>query len=101
MTNANQAFPGSALGVAFVLAIATTAVAGIITGRKYDTHWTTHNVSFPMPFPLSLTTLSAESGLLDVVLESDSARLFVDAMFSQLQRRPPGRGWKQRNPPAE
>ena len=51
------------LGVALLLAIATTAVARIIAGRKYNTHWTTHTVSFPIPFALSaaeLETLGAD-----------------------------------------
>jgi len=49
--------------VVLLLAIATTAVARIMAGRKYNTHWTTHTVSFPIPFPLSaaeLETLRAE-----------------------------------------
>jgi len=52
-----------AAGVVLLLAIAATAVARIIAGRKYNTHWTTHTVSFPIPFPLSaveLETLRAE-----------------------------------------
>ena len=51
------------VGVVLLLAIAIVAVARIIAGRKYNTHWTTHNVSFPIPFPLSaaeLETLRAE-----------------------------------------
>ena len=49
------------LGVVLLLAIVATAVARIIAGRKYNTHWTTHNVSFPIPFPLSAAEL--ETGL--------------------------------------
>src|SRR6185503_12025406 len=52
-----------AAGVVLLLAIAAMAVARIIAGRKYNTHWTTHTVSFPIPFPLSaveLETLRAE-----------------------------------------
>lgn len=51
------------VGVVLLLAIAIVAVARIIAGRKYNTRWTTHNVSFPIPFPLSaaeLETLRAE-----------------------------------------
>jgi mono/diheme cytochrome c family protein len=36
-----------------ILALVATAVARVIAGRKYNTHWTTHEVSFPVPFPLS------------------------------------------------
>jgi mono/diheme cytochrome c family protein len=40
-----------------VLALGATGVARIIAGRKYNTHWTTHDVSFPIPFPLSAAEL--------------------------------------------
>jgi mono/diheme cytochrome c family protein len=50
------------LGVVVLLAIATTAIARIIAGRKYNTHWTTHNVSFPIPFPLSAAELETLRG---------------------------------------
>ena len=46
-----------------VLALGAMAVARVIAGRKYNTHWTTHEVSFPVPFPLTpaeLETLRAE-----------------------------------------
>jgi mono/diheme cytochrome c family protein len=36
-----------------ILGLVATAVARVIAGRKYNTHWTTHEVSFPVPFPLS------------------------------------------------
>jgi mono/diheme cytochrome c family protein len=51
------------LAVVVLLALGATAVARIIAGRKYNTHWTTHHVSFPIPFPLSaadMETLRAE-----------------------------------------
>lgn len=54
---------GWTLGVLLVLALATTGVARVIAGRRYSHHWTTHDVSFPIPFPLSaaeLETLRAE-----------------------------------------
>jgi mono/diheme cytochrome c family protein len=41
------------LGVVLFLALGTTGVARVIAGRKYERHWTTHDVSFPIPFPLS------------------------------------------------
>ena len=40
-----------------ILALGATAVARVIAGRKYNTHWTTHEVSFPVPFPLTATEL--------------------------------------------
>ena len=54
---------GWILGVSLVLALATTGGARIIAGRRYNQQWTTHDVSFPIPFPLSaaeLETLRAE-----------------------------------------
>ena len=40
-----------------MLALGATAVARVIAGRKYNTHWTTHEASFPVPFPLTATEL--------------------------------------------
>ena len=40
-----------------VLAIGVTGVARIIAGRRYNTHWTAHDDSFPIPFPLTATEL--------------------------------------------
>jgi mono/diheme cytochrome c family protein len=54
---------GWSLVVVVVLAIGATGVARLIAGQKYNRHWTTHDVSFPIPFPLSaaeLETLRAE-----------------------------------------
>jgi mono/diheme cytochrome c family protein len=54
---------GWALGVLIVLAVGAIATAWFIAGRKYERRWTTHEVSFPIPFPLSATemeTLRAE-----------------------------------------
>ena len=51
------------LVLAIVLALGATGVARIIAGHKYNTHWTTHEASFAIPFPLSaaeLETLRAE-----------------------------------------
>jgi mono/diheme cytochrome c family protein len=42
-----------------VLALGATGIARIIAGRKYNTSWTTHDVSFPIPFPLSAAELDA------------------------------------------
>jgi mono/diheme cytochrome c family protein len=47
------------VGVVIVLALGATGVARIIAGRKYNTHWTTHEVSFAIPFPLSTAELEA------------------------------------------
>ena len=51
------------LGVVLLLALGAVGVARIIAGQKYNKQWTTHAVSFPIPFPLSgaeLETLRAE-----------------------------------------
>jgi mono/diheme cytochrome c family protein len=40
-----------------IVALGATAVARIIAGRKYNTHWQTHEVSFPIPFPLTAAEL--------------------------------------------
>ena len=50
---------GWIVGVVLLLAIGTTAVARIIAGRRYNTHWTTHDASFPIPFPLSAAEMEA------------------------------------------
>ena len=47
------------VGVVVVVALATTGVARIIAGRKYHQRWTTHDVSFPVPFPLSPAELES------------------------------------------
>ena len=44
---------GWTLCVLFVLAVSAVGVARVIAGRKYNKQWTTHSVSFPIPFPLS------------------------------------------------
>lgn len=41
------------VGVVLVLALAAAGTARAIAGRKYHTQWTTHEASFPVPFPLS------------------------------------------------
>jgi len=42
-------------GVCVVVGVAlgTAGVARVIAGRKYNHRWKTHEVSFPIPFPLS------------------------------------------------
>jgi len=45
------------VGALLVLAVAATATARVIAGRKYNTRWTTHDISFPIPFPLTATEL--------------------------------------------
>lgn len=47
------------LGVVLVLALGASGIARVVAGRKYNKRWTTHDVSFPMPFPLSATELEA------------------------------------------
>ena len=47
------------VGVVLLLAIGTAVVARIIAGRRYNTTWTTHDVTFPIPFPLSAAELEA------------------------------------------
>jgi cytochrome c553/mono/diheme cytochrome c family protein len=44
---------GWALCVLLVLALGAVGVARLVAGRKYNKQWTTHTVSFPIPFPLS------------------------------------------------
>src|SRR4029450_13919778 len=44
-------------GVVLVLALGATGVARVIAGRKYSRQWTTHEASFPVPFPLSAAEL--------------------------------------------
>ena len=51
------------LGVVIVLALGATGVARLVAGQKYNKQWTTHDASFPIPFPLSaaeLETVRAE-----------------------------------------
>jgi mono/diheme cytochrome c family protein len=50
---------GWILGVVVVLALGSTGVARVVAGRKYNRHWTTHDASFPVPFPLSAAELEA------------------------------------------
>jgi len=45
------------LGVVIVLALGATGVARVIAGQKYNKQWTTHEVTFPIPYPLSATEL--------------------------------------------
>jgi mono/diheme cytochrome c family protein len=44
---------GWGLCVLMVLALAAVGVARFVAGRKYSRQWTTHRVSFPIPFPLT------------------------------------------------
>ena len=45
------------VGVVVVLALCVTGVARLIAGWKYARQWTTHEASFPIPFPLSAAEL--------------------------------------------
>src|SRR4029450_1561768 len=45
------------VGIVLVLALGATGVARVIAGRKYSRQWTTHEASFPVPFPLSAAEL--------------------------------------------
>jgi mono/diheme cytochrome c family protein len=53
---------GWALCVLIVLALGVVGGARVIAGRKYNKQWTTHNVSFPIPFPLSPAELEQLRG---------------------------------------
>ncbi len=44
---------GWVLAVAVMLAATGVGGARLIAGRRYNRQWTTHQVSFPIPFPLS------------------------------------------------
>jgi mono/diheme cytochrome c family protein len=44
---------GWAMCVLIVVALGAFGVARLIAGRKYHQQWATHEVSFPVPFPLS------------------------------------------------
>src|SRR6478672_5573314 len=48
---------GWIVGVVLVLAIGATGIARVVAGRRYSRHWTTHDASFPIPFPLSAAQL--------------------------------------------
>jgi mono/diheme cytochrome c family protein len=45
------------VGVLLFVAVGAAATARIIAGRKYNKRWATHDVSFPIPFPLTATEL--------------------------------------------
>ena len=45
------------VAVLIVLAAGAVGTARIIAGRKYNTRWSTHEVSFPIPYPLTATEL--------------------------------------------
>ena len=44
---------GWVLAVILILAAGGVGSARLIAGRRYNRQWTTHEVSFPIPFPLS------------------------------------------------
>jgi mono/diheme cytochrome c family protein len=50
------------VAVLVFLAVAALAVARVIAGRKYNTQWTTHEMSFPVPFPLTPAELETLRG---------------------------------------
>ena len=50
---------GWGLCVLIVVALGAFGVARVIAGRKYNQRWTTHDVSFPVPFPLSAAETEA------------------------------------------
>ena len=50
---------GWSLCAVIVIAITAVGVARLVAGRKYNQHWATHEVSFPVPFPLSAAELEA------------------------------------------
>lgn len=45
------------VAVLIVLAAGAVGTARVIAGRKYNTRWSTHEVSFPIPYPLTATEL--------------------------------------------
>ena len=45
------------VGVLLIVAAGAAGTARIVAGRKYNTRWTTHDVSFPIPYPLTATEL--------------------------------------------
>jgi mono/diheme cytochrome c family protein len=45
--------------VLIVIALGGYGVARVIAGRRYNQKWITHDVSFPVPFPLSAAELEA------------------------------------------
>ncbi len=53
---------GWGLCALLVLALGAVGVARVVAGRKYNKQWTIHNVSFPIPFPLSPTELEQLRG---------------------------------------
>jgi mono/diheme cytochrome c family protein len=48
---------GWCLCVLILIAVGAVGVARVIAGRKYNQRWTTHEISFPVPFPLSAAEL--------------------------------------------
>ena len=50
------------VAVLIVLAAGAVGAARVIAGRKYNTHWSTHEVSFPIPYPLTATELEQVRG---------------------------------------
>jgi mono/diheme cytochrome c family protein len=53
---------GWTLCALLVVALGVVGVARIIAARKYNTHWTTHEASFPIPFSLSPAELETLRG---------------------------------------
>ena len=47
------------VGVLLLVAVGATATARVIAGRKYNRQWVTHDVSFPVPFPLTAAEVEA------------------------------------------
>jgi len=50
---------GWLLVIVVVVAVGGVGAARLIAGQRYNRQWTTHEASFPIPFPLSATELEA------------------------------------------
>jgi mono/diheme cytochrome c family protein len=73
---------GWGICVLIVIALGALVVARVIAGRKYNQQWTTHEASFPVPFPLSAAELEA----LRLERPSADAIVGIDLLSAPLTR---------------